>query len=139
VKAARRAQIQAELPPLRHSRDDNTITRNRLNVQIEDLRRARDQLRDCINRMRDVVRNVRNCHGVVPRRDFRGSRRTRIEGRLERASGRVDSQRDRHIRNRERVISRIESVRDARNRLNTTIGMQNSRINALETELRGLW
>ena len=138
AKAARRMQIQSELTRTRSSRDENTVSRNRVNIDIEDLESASNQLSNCISKMRDIVRGVRDCHQEVPDSNFRGSRRTRIEDRLRQASDRLKSKRDAHMRNRELVIGRIRTLRDRRNELSRTVNIQNNRITSLEAELRRL-
>jgi len=138
-KEVRREEIRRELVPLRSRRDDNIIDRNRLNVQIDDLRIARNRLGDCISRMGDVARGVRDCHQVVPKHEFRGSRRVKIEDTLKQASDRVNSQRDRHMSNRDRLVKRLETLEEKREGLIGTIRTQNDQITALEAELRSLW
>lgn len=139
AKAVRRAQIQRELPPLRMNRDNNVRNRNQSNEQIEELRSARDKLRNCLSTMSEIRRNVRNCHSIVGRQDFRGSRRRQLESRLSEASERIRTQRESHVRNRDRIVARIATIREQRDNLNATIRSQNDRISAFETELRGLW
>jgi len=139
VKAARRVQIQRELPPLRNRRSDNVRDRNRLVEQIESLRDTNNKLQNCLSSMSDVRRKVRDCHQTVAPRDFRGVRRREIESKLNDASECVRAQRDRHVENRERILRQIKTLRERRDTLNGTINTQNNRITALEAELRGLW
>ena len=138
-KTARIAQIRRELPPLRNSRDDNVRNRNRSVEQIEDLRRASTKLRDCLNTMGGIRRKVRDCHNIVEQQHFSGIRRREVESRLGETSERVRLQQEQHVQNRERIERLINTLRANRDELNRIINVQNNRITALETELRGLW
>ena len=139
AKAARRAQIQNELQRLRHSRDDNTSARNRLNAQIEDLRTASHRLEGCIGRMTQIERRFEQCHNVVPIKEFAGGRRKRAESRLIATGGNVNRKIKRHESNLNRINRGINEFGANRDNLIATITTQNNRISDLERELRGLW
>ena len=138
AKAARRAQINSELIPLRNGGDSNVSTRKRLIEQLDRLRPARNKLNACISDALTVARNVERCHHKIPDSNFKGRRRQHLVSRLVDAGGNIRAQRERHKRNLERLDNQINSVRDRRDGLAITIQNQNSRITTLEAELRSL-
>jgi len=136
--AVRRAQINAELIPLRNRRNDNVRTRNQLAELLERLRPARNKLNVCISNSMNVARKMERCHQNTSSSNFKGSRRTHLVDRLADTGQSIRAERERHQRNLETLDNRINTTRARRDDVTATINNQNNRISALEAELRRL-
>jgi len=137
-KVARRSQINTELNPLRHRRDDNISVRNRLIEQLERLESARSELRNCIGYLPTIERNMKNCHQNTPDNQFKGKRRERLVECMMNTGGNIGMEMQRHQQNLERLETHINSLRNRRDEMIRTINGQNNRITTLEAELRTL-
>ena len=138
AKAVRRTQVQNELRRIRHSRDDNTISRNRPSSQIEELQISRRSLENYIQNMIRVEERLKQCPQNAPTTEFFGGRRKRVETRVNSTCSNFKNEIQRHQNNLERVNRNINDFSTRLEDVTVTINRQNNRISELEREMRNL-